>query len=394
MLANNTLTTIRMKTIYKSLLLTLLIFSVAAVYTSCSEDSLPNNGEPRIRYVRITAPGSSDSLLVAAFQGSVVAITGENLQDTREIWFNDRKASLSPTYITGTTIITTVPSQIPEEVSNKMTLVFGNGQTLEYPFEVAVSEPEVLSMVSEYVPTGGVATIRGDYFYEPLTVTFTGGVTATIVSVDEKVLEVEVPEGVQPGPITVTTNFGETVSDFWFRDNRNIFISSDPFTGWWNENYVVKNPGAGDPPAINGNYIRVKKIVDPWVWTEVAGGPASAMGDISKNIPDEAILKPEKYNFKFEVNTMKPYDNNMFIFNVGLISENNNAYKWAPPYDTKGKWQTVVIPFEEVMKAQRGTAAGVVNHDGYWTRILMQGPGRLDADISFDNFRVVPKTLD
>jgi hypothetical protein len=32
-----------------------------------------------------------------------------------------------------------------------------------------------------------------------------------------------------------------------------------------------------------------------------------------------------------------------------------------------------------------------VNPAGYWSRILFHGPGDLDADISFDNFRVVPK---
>ena len=67
-----------------------------------------------------------------------------------------------------------------------------------------------------------------------LTVNFTGGVTGEIVSVTDKMIQVRVPAGAQPGPITVKTNFGETKSEFWFRDNRNIFISSDPYEGWWN----------------------------------------------------------------------------------------------------------------------------------------------------------------
>ena len=114
-------------------------------------------------------------------------------------------------------------------------------------------------MDCEYVATGDVATINGDFFYKPLTVSFAGGVVGEVVSVEDKIIKVRVPEGAQPGQVTVKTNFGETKSDFWFRDNRNIFISSDPYTGWWNESYVVKTPGAGDPPSINGNYIRVKK---------------------------------------------------------------------------------------------------------------------------------------
>jgi hypothetical protein len=130
-------------------------------------------------------------------------------------------------------------------------------------------------------------------------------------------------------------------------------------------------------------------VVGAWAWTEVAGGPASAMGSISKSIPDDAILHPEDYNFKFEVNTLKPYNNNVFKFNIGINEQNNDEYRWLPPYDTHGDWQTVVIPLEEI--AAKQALAPAPNPDGYWTRILMHGPGELDADISFDNFRVVPK---
>ncbi len=382
-----------MKIKFNTLFLLAACVAMTWIYTSCSED---NELSPRIRYVRVTAPEKSDSLIAAAFQGALVAIIGENLGDVREVWFNDLKASLTPTNITNRTIITSVPTKVPLVITNKMTLVFGNGKTLEYPFTTAISEPEITAMVCEFVPVGQVATIRGSYFYEPLTVTFSGGVTGIIKSVEDNFINVTVPEGAEPGPITVTTNFGEATSDFWFQDTRNIFLSSDPFTGWWNESFVVTSPGAGDPIAINGNYIRVKKFIGAWAWTEVAGGPASAMGDISKNIPADAILHPADYNFKFEVNTMKPYMSNMIKFNMALGSENNNEYRWVPPYDTKGKWQTVVIPFEEVIAKEFPDPAKppVVIPDGYWTRILMHGDGDLDADISLDNLRVVPKTLD
>jgi hypothetical protein len=246
-------------------------------------------------------------------------------------------------------------------------------------------------MLSEHVNAGDVATIRGDFFYAPLTVTFTGGVNGELVSVTDKIIEVRVPAGAQPGQITVKTNFGETKSDFWFRDTRNVFIDSDPYEGWWNSSYVVTAPGPGDPPKISGNYIRFKKPIGAWSWNEVAGGPASAMPVHSKNIPDAAILKPEDYNLKFEVNTVKPYNNNVLKINVALSGEDNNAYQWKPPYDTKGQWQTVVIPFEEVVASY--AVKPVVNPNGYWSRLLFHGPGDLDADISFDNFRVVPKVI-
>lgn len=381
-----------MKTFNQLIIVFVMALVLTGTFISCSKDDA-GGGEPKISYVRVTDPNSSDSLLVGAGQGKLIAIMGENLGGAVEMWFNDQQANLNPTYITNTTILVNVPSQIPLAINNKLKIIFKDGRELLYNFEVQISKPTINNMVSEYVNDGDVATIRGDYFYAPLTVTFAGGVTGTLVSVQDKIIQVKVPAGAKPGQIVIKTNFGETKSNFWFRDNRNIFISSDPYTGWWNADYVVMpaNVTAADPPAINGNYIRVKKSLGEWSWNEVAGGPADAMGAISKNVPDAAILNPKDYNLKFEVNTMKPYNASILVINVGLLKENNGAYKWNPPYDSKGQWNTVVIPFEDIV-ASYG-APLVVNPNGYWTRLLLQGPGVLDADISFDNFRVVPKFI-
>ncbi|MDN3655153.1 glycan-binding surface protein [Ferruginibacter paludis] len=381
-----------MKNIKKIKQLLILVIAMTGAFISCKKDEQPNNGVPRIQYVRVTAPESSDSLLVSAGQGNLVAIIGENLENTVEVWFNDQKSSLTSTYITSTSILVSVPSPIPTVITNKLKLVFANRDTLLYDFKVSISEPLVSGMENEYTLTGDIATIRGDFFYEPLTVTFAGGATGELVSVQDKIIKVRVPAGATPGQVTVKTNFGETKSDFWFRDNRNIFISSDPFTGWWNASFVVSSPGAGDPPAINGNYIRVKKAIGAWSWMEIAGGPPDAMGDISKNVPDEAILKPADYNLKFELNTIKPYNGNVLKINVGLSNDfNANEYRWMPPYDTKGEWQTVTIPFEEIVKAYGAPLA--VSAKGYYSRVWFHGPGDLDCDMSFDNFRIVPKVI-
>ena len=380
-----------MKKIYKLLQCFVIVLSIAGVFSSCQKDDA--SGVPVIKYVRVTNPVSSDSLLVGAYQGNLIAIVGENLEGAVQIWFNDQKAVLTPTYITSTSILVSVPNQIPKVITNVLKIIFADGKELLYSFKVIISEPTVSNMVCEYAPVGTVATIRGDFFYEPLTVTFAGGVKGEIVSVTDKILNVRVPAGAAPGQVIVATNFGTTKSNFWFNDNRNIFISSDPYTGWWNASYVVTTPGVGDPVKINQNYIRVKKAIGGWSWNEVAGGPPSAMGAISKNVPDEAILKPSDFNLKFEVNTMKPYTNNVLKINVGLANDfNNNEYRWLPPYDTKGIWQTVVIPFEDVAKSY-GTAPLTLSANGYYTRLLFHGPGDLDCDISFDNFRVVPKII-
>jgi hypothetical protein len=381
-----------MKNIFKLIPLLFIAVAITGIYSSCSkEDTGPNGGIPRINYIRITNPLSSDSLLAGAFQSNLIAIIGENLENAQQVWFNDQRAALTPTYITSTSILVSVPAIIPQVIDNKLKIVFSSGDTLKYDFKVLISEPVVSGMTCEYVPAGGTATINGNFFYKPLSVTFLGGVTGEIVSVEDKIIKVKVPAGAQPGQITVTTNFGVTKSDFWFRDNRNIFVSSDPYSGWWNSSFVVNYPGTAAVPAINGNYIRVVKTVGSWSWMEIAGGPASAMGDISKNIPDEAILKPALYNFKFELNTIKPYNANGIRMCVGVQDGDHGDYNWNPPYDTKGQWQTVIIPFEEIAKSF--TVPLTVNPAGYYTRFVFIGSGILDCDMSFDNFRVVPKII-
>jgi len=382
-----------MKNIFKFIPLIFIAIAISGIYSSCSkDDSGSNNGMPIINYVRITKPAASDSLLVAAGQGQLIAIMGDNLQNTREIWFNDQQASLIPTYITSSSILVNVPSHIPLTLTNKLKIIFADGDSLLYDFQVSINKPTITSMDCEYVLPGKVATIQGNYFYEPISVTFPGGLLGTNVSVNatNTTLTVTVPNAA-PGTITVTTNFGATESDFWFKDNRNIFISSDPYTGWWNAALVVNYPGTSDVPAINGNYIRVVKKFNAWDWFEIAGGPASAMGDISKNIPDDAILHSSLYNVKFEVCTTKPYNGSSLMMNIGTADGDHGNYNWNPPVDTKGQWQTIVIPYEEVVKAY--TVPLAVNPAGYWSRMVFQGPTGLDCDMSFDNFRVVPKII-
>lgn len=377
-----------MKSIHKLFIVLFLIIGTAAVFTACKkEESL---GTPVVKYVRITRPESSDSLLVGAGQGQLIAIIGENLKNAVEVWFNDRQARLTPTYITNTSLLVSVPSQIPIAVNNKLKIVFSDGYVLMYDFEVQISKPVISSMVSEYVNEGNIATIRGNYFYEPLTVTFTGGVQAELVTVGDQTLDVRVPAGAQPGPITIKTNFGETKSDFWFRDNRNLLITNDPFSGWWGQDMLV--PGT-NPLAISGNFVRIIKNIGSWAWTEWVGGKEDALAT-SHNLPDDAVLNPEKYNLKFEINTLKPYNGNRIKIMIGQVNSpdpnwDTEPYFWEPPFDTKGKWQTVVISFDEVV-ANYKTNWGI-RPQGYGVKVWFHGPGALDADIAFDNLRVVPK---
>ena len=386
-----------MRSIYKYSILLFIAFGMTGIIVSCSDDDAPNGGNPMIRYVRITNPASADSLLVAAGQGQMIAIMGENLGDVRQLWFNDQRATLNPSFITNNTIITRVPAQIPTVITNKAKLIFGNGKELLYDFSVDISEPVIDYMKSEYVNTDDVALIYGDYFYEPLTVTFTGGAEGELVSVSDNVMEVKVPAGAQPGPITISSNFGVTESEFWFRDNRNIVASFDGTTNglWHGPAYIVSSDDDIEP--INGKFIRMKRDLSAWGWFELYVGPSNS--DVAlelKNIPAEAatVANADKYSLKFEINTLKSLTGAYIHMYIGPTIEpgrHNAKYIWQPNINTNGEWQTVTIPWKDVLVANSQLE---YDPNGYGVSIHFSGPNAVTGDFALDNMRVVPNIND
>ena len=380
-----------MKNTIKSCAILFIAAAIGGVLNSCSEDDLPNNGQPMINYIRVTDPAASDSLVVAAGQGQMIAIMGENLKNVQQLWINDQRAILNPSFITNTTIITRVPAQIPGEITNQMKLIFADGNSLVYDFAVDISEPLISYMKSEYVNTGDVATIVGNYFYEPLTVTFTGGVTGEIISVEDQMLEVTVPDGAQPGPITISSNFGETESRFWFRDNRNLIATFDGSTsGWWHgQELVVSSDDA--IPAISGKFIRMKKDLGAWEWFELYVGPVeSSVATELKDIPADAFAHPDNYTMKFEINTLKSLAGAAIHMYMGpdMPNERNNInYLWQPNINTSGAWETVSIPWKDVYTANHEFA---YNPNGYGISIHFSGASAVTSDFALDNMRVVP----
>jgi len=110
---------------YSSCLLLLLAFVFSCTEEIKGPDVLAEkDGAGIIKYIRVTDPAASDSLLVGAFLGSLVAIVGDNLGDTRELWFNDQKALLNPTYITDKSIIVNVPTSVPAVVTDEIKIIF------------------------------------------------------------------------------------------------------------------------------------------------------------------------------------------------------------------------------------------------------------------------------
>jgi len=359
-------------------------------------------GTPSISYIRITDPASSDSLLSTASQGQMVAIMGQNLGSVTQAWFNDQPATLIPTFITNSTIITKVPTQIPSVITDKLKLVFANGTSLDYDFSVDISKPIVDHVRSEYVNNGDSLYIYGDYFYQPLTVTFTGGTQGTVLSIgsDYKSLVVKVPTGVQPGPITVATNFGVKTSVFWFRDNRNMIASFDiPLVNniWHADAVVSSDPNV---PNLNNKFLRVNKGAKgayPYI-ESYEGTQGSDLSVETRNIPQDALTNPVAYSLKFEISTLQSLkganlrlylgnDNGCCGGDFGA-ARNATYYVWQPNLQTfGGTWQTVSIPWTDIYTANNLFA---YNSAGYGMAMYWHGPNPATYNLAIDNIRVVP----
>jgi len=404
-----------MKIIYRSILLLAITIALAGVYTSCSEDNLANNGEPMIKYIRVSDPASADSLLIGGFQDNMIVIVGENLQDAREIWFNDQQGPLVSTFITSKTIFTVVPTEVPKEITNKMKIVFGNGKTLEHDFFVAISRPEIVSMDFEFAQPGEVTTLRGNFFYEPLTVTFSGGAVGEVIKVEENSIEFKVPSGAQPGPITVKTAFGESTSSLRYRDNR-AFLNYDNLTasGSWRAGTM------GSTGGLDGNYLILKGVLDKNQRTEdySGGGYVSEFWSKANGRPEGNLFTglPDTYVLKFEAKVVNWYGSYLNMCFTPWDHNNNNGEYWGninaraiwgpwdsgtTPYKTKD-WITVTIPLTEFKYQIASDASGNVEYQamkfdpsktGGLTFWMVGSPlaNASPVEVYFDNVRIVPK---
>lgn len=396
-----------------SILFAFCLLLVANLTTSCSEDDMPGAvtdvGNPDIFFIRSTEPSAADSLLTGAFMGGLIAIVGQDLEHTVEIWFNDQPASLNPTYITNKTILVNVPSSVPVEVNDKMRLVFANGEELLYDFKINVPSPILNSTKSEYVETGDLAILNGDFFFEPVTVTFTGGVEAQIAKLEKTQLTVVVPDGAEPGPISVTTNFGVAVSDFHFRDNRNVALNfDDKVSRSWNSP-IGNNVSDGGFAPCGGGYTYFKKEnVGAWQWVnELNMMYDAADGETGRgNIPIfPGNANVGDWGVRFEINVAFdwreiPLEIFFGDFNSGPANCGRDVpepmVRWTP-WEANGLfitdgWETVTIPLTEFNVDKDGNPAELTDLSSYTNVGIMffgNATSTHNVNMAIDNIRVV-----
>lgn len=404
----------------------LVIVLSLVVFIACEEQdgiSLEDpNGTPSILYVRVSNPDQSDSLLVRADLGTEIVLIGENLGGIREVWFNDRQAVLDPVWVSNRSIFVQVPSIAPGTVNNQITLVDASSDTLTHPFEVSISPPQILTAVNEWPRAGENLVITGNFFFEPATITYSGGVTGELVSVSQQRIEFTVPDGATEGPVTVTTNFGEVESGFHLWDSRNIILNFDDLNpnGW-----RIGNPEAVEG-QIDGNYNAFRANLAANIRDEGPGAPAASSmlfhywggGDAARTgnfYPDypgayrDHVLKFEArvdqwFGGHLNICLASPdhVDNNQEIWSNDL----NARAIWAPwseentEFSTDGEWITVVIPFTDFHYRIDGDDSGITytggqdfieSAAGSLSMWLIGSPENTDNPVEFhiDNIRVV-----
>ena len=423
-------------------LISMGVIMCTVLISSCEdEDGSPletPSGNPEVLYVRVTSPESADSLLVRANLGTTIAIVGTNLGGIREVWFNDRQASLNPSWVTNRTIIVSVPNLAPLDITDKLYLVDADDNTLEHAFEVTIPPPALESALNEWPQSGEDLIIYGDYFFDvegvvPVEVAFTGDVIVEAEVVSQTELRVPVPIGALEGPVTVTTNFGTSVSSFHVWDSRNIILNFDEEAKSGNGWRSGLNESANNP--INGNYCVVRwDGLEPYQRDEGSnGGPSPLMMEYKgwrANLVDPTVGTGNfaeglysQYALKFEAQVVTWYGGYLHLClaaanhgnedggqggsNQEVWSNNANrrAY-WGPwedanaTYTTNGKWITVVIPLTEFRYHRGGSgemevAAEKFNEEAWGSlSTWMIGSAESDPDTPFefyfDNMRIVP----
>jgi hypothetical protein len=404
-----------------------LILTNTILLTSCEEDgngmNLESpNGAPVVSYIRLADPETSDSLIVSATLGTGIVIIGKNLGGTREIWFNDKRAELQPTWVTNKTVFANVPTFAPTKVSDILYLIDSKKDTLKVPFEVAIPDPVVASAKNEWPQEGENLVINGNYFFAPVTVTFTGGGVGEVVSITQNQIEVTVPDGATEGPVTVATNFGATESGFHVWDTRNIILDFDTklANGW----RIGLRENSDEPVA--GNYLVVRDNVSANQRDEGPGAPAQSPlcmeywgGNDNSRDGNFYPLFPNSYRnyvLKFEAKVNTWYGGHLNICfstpdhtgnNQEIWSNTKNARAaWAPwegedeEFTTDGEWITVTIPLTEFQYYMDSGAQGVFYTPGQkfienaagslstWFLGSPQNNGNL-VEFYIDNMRIV-----
>ena len=199
---------------------------------ACKEEDEISVGPPTIERVRSTDPTTADSSFSYTTLGSTIAILGNNLLGTQQVYLNDYPLGVNKAYVTNSTVIVTVGDSVPTvatdpNVPNTLRLVNKSGEAV-IEFQTLPPAPQITQVKNQYVKPGDDLTLFGRYFYFVDTVYFPGEdvfVTSGFTTNNAgNTLTVKVPEGIdftEGSAVRVVTKSGGSAT------NRNTQIYAD-----------------------------------------------------------------------------------------------------------------------------------------------------------------------
>ncbi len=398
------------------LLAGMLLFLLAA----CSKDD-GISGPPVVRKVSLLDSSKQDSSFVRALPGTMILITGENLQGISSITFNGLSAYFNPAYNTNTHVIITIPDETPSEatdpkVPNEIRIKTDHGEAV-FTFAIDIPPPSIETISNENALPGDSVIIWGSSLWLINKIILPGGreVTAFNTDIDGFRVGFVMPDlGNDTGRLAVVAKYGTAVSDGPLNDHQSGDVICN-FTNagetgevprfswaWWGAdriNDATKFPGTrghylhnifGGVGAKNG------------AWWE--GGRSGNFNPVALFTDAVRTHQAADYALKFEISTKEPWTTAVCVLRFG----EELAVRWIPwaaspaeGFHTGHKWQTITVPLNAFRRASdgiEGTGASAVSmgelvtaggNVAFGFRIVSEEKGIEVFNAAFDNFRIV-----
>ena len=420
----------------------MLLAAAALGFASCEDypDAFElADGVPTVQYVRYA---DRDVLIEQAYMGEVVCFVGENLCSVRELFFNDQKAVLNTSFMTANTLVAAVPGNLPKVKTDKVYMITKGQDTLTVDFKVMMPAPQIKSMSCEFQQPGTDVTVYGNYFSEPMTVTFEDGAGAEVTSfksVSMTEITFTIPADAKPGKIKVETESGLARSPFSYYDFCGGLITdfdggTDVVPQGWNFSGTYSSEG-----GIMGNYVELKSAnpmgadgawnedfkIDFWcgTWDGDPMDNMSGPGVPICNIIDFTNFQNMALKFELYIPSSNPWmagamqlifcsadkaandswQNNTFLHTsstdggLDLCRGLYRPWETTGSFDTGDKWITVTVPFSEFTYNADGTSGAVplAKPEDFATFVIWPWSGGVIGTectpvFRIDNLRAVP----
>ena len=426
----------------------MLLAAVALGFSSCEDypDAFElADGVPTVQYVRYA---DRDVLIEQAFMGEVVCFVGENLCSVHELFFNDQRAVLNTSFMTENTLVAAVPGNLPKVKTDKVYMITKAQDTVTVDFKVMMPAPQLKAMSCEFQQPGTDVTVYGNYFAEPMTLTFEDGNGAEVTefkSVSMTEVTFTIPEDAKPGKIKLSTESGLARSPFSYYDfcgglitdfdgPNNASSTHGVVPQGWNFSGTYSSEG-----GIMGNYVELKSAtamspdgawnedfkIDFWCgrWDGNPMGITEGAGVPLCNIIDFSNFQNMALKFELYIPSSNPWmagamqlifasadraandswQNNTFVHTsatdggLDLCRGLYRPWETTGSFDTGDKWITVTVPFSEFTYNADGTAGKVPlsKPEDFATFVIWPWSGGVNGAectpiFRIDNLRAVP----